>query len=83
MHLCKQIASEIYSKCVVGIWGPHKSSSTHLGGVSLKIIEYTHLYLKINCVVINHQKGGDWKCTLAPNCFGDGDKHNLLYLMFE
>jgi hypothetical protein len=24
-----------------------------------------------------------WKCILAPNCFGDSDKHNLWYLMVD
>jgi hypothetical protein len=54
-----QIESEKPSKCVIGIRGLHKSPSTHLGGVSSSIGEYTHLLCKQIVVVINHQKGGD------------------------
>jgi FKBP-type peptidyl-prolyl cis-trans isomerase 2 len=61
--------------------GPLNSLSIHLGGVYLKIVGYTHLYLKLNRVLINHQKGGRLKVHLGPNCFGDNDKHNLRYLM--
>jgi hypothetical protein len=83
VHLCMQFESKIFSKCVIGIWGLHKRPSTHLGGVSFSIVGYTHLFMKMNCVVINHQKGGGWKCILAPICFGDSDKHNLWYLMLD
>jgi hypothetical protein len=77
-----KIESEISSKCVIGIWGLHKRPSTHLGGVSFSIVEYTHFYENELCCH-QSQKEGDWKCILAPNCFGDSDKHNLCDLMLD
>ena len=45
-------------------WSMHKlrGSST----MSLDLKDYLNILLSLNCVVINHQKGGDWKCIWPP-----------------
>jgi hypothetical protein len=84
MHLCIQFESEKSSKCAIGILRPSwKSKHTFRGSFIFKLLDTHIFYKKQIVVVINQQKGGDWKCILAPNCFGDSDKHNLWYFILD
>jgi hypothetical protein len=53
--LVLQNERKTFAKCVMGIWCLYKIKHT-FRGAPLKFVRYTHLYLKMNCVVINHQK---------------------------
>jgi hypothetical protein len=55
-------------RCAFGIWGQvfEIQLKAHIKGELILYLriqnKFTNIFVSFNRVVINHQKGGDWKC---------------------